>query len=216
MMAAIPSVSMAQNYEADSVYYTPIPKPQPKTRKVKAEVELPTKLFSYFFNLQMGGLFGKEVTFTTTSVHGVTIGKKLRVGFGIGYDYYKNWQTTPVYGMASWDLIGNRNKNAVFLQMAYGWASPSYMSDAGYTYYYNNNPTAWCGGRMINPQIGYRIKYYNVKIAMAIGYKFQRIFYKQNSGIVDPGFSQFRYPYTALDVTQDLSRVQLIMSVGWK
>ena len=97
----------AQDFEADSVYYTPISKSveSPK-KKAPAKIFVDTvqhgKSIEYFFNIQVGPLIGcndcgesKEVTFTSSTIHGITIGKKLRTGIGIGFDSYDTWQTMP-------------------------------------------------------------------------------------------------------------------------
>jgi hypothetical protein len=122
----------AQDFEGDSIYYTPIPiKVEKKSthKTIFRDTVQNDQQFTYFFNLQVGNLIGctncdvgKEVTFTTSTTHGVIIGKKLRVGAGIGFDSYYNWQTMPLFGSASWDLFGTKNTNAVFLQANYGWA----------------------------------------------------------------------------------------------
>ncbi len=228
LLMAGTSIGYAQNYDFDSVYYTPIPKPQAKIRKkAKEEIQLSKKI-EYFFNVQTGLLVGcndcgkaKELTFSATTVHGITIGRKLRAGLGLGFDSYQNWQTLPIYGVASWDLIGNKNKNAVFLQMAYGWAHPWFIRDGAYGSYTSDPFSGASGGRTINPQIGYRMKYYNLKLSMAVGYKFQRIHYSSAYFQLYPNCPTCNYYITTNQIsttaiTQDMSRVQLIMSVGWK
>ncbi len=210
--------AVGQNYDADSIHYTPIPKPKLKKKKAGKDQYQSSKKIEYFFNLQMGSLVGcndcgkgKELTFTAATVHGITIGKKLRTGIGMGFDSYQNWQALPVYGLISWDLIGNKNKNAVFLQMAYGWAHPWFVRDGAYSSYTSDPFLGVAGGRMINPQIGYRLKYYNIKMSITIGYKYQRIFYGYNTC---PTCA--RPESTIENITQDLNRVRLTMSVGWK
>jgi len=216
--SVIPLVSLAQHDDLDSVYYTPITK-----SKQKYKVETPSqKKIEYFFNIQSGMLVGcndcgksKDFTFSAATVQGITIGKKIRTGIGLGFDSYQNWQSLPLYGMISWDLIGNKNKNAVFVQMAYGWVHPWFVKDGAYASYVADPFSNVKGGRMINPQIGYRLRYYNLKLSVAIGYKFQRIFYKR------PSYSyclacDFGPQQSFDEITQDMNRVQLMMSVGWK
>jgi hypothetical protein len=212
------SVSLAQNYDLDSVYYTPITKPK---QKYKDET-LPQKRIEYFFNVQSGMLIGcndcgksKDFTFSAATVHGITIGKKARTGIGLGFDSYQNWQAFPLYGMVSWDLIGNKNKNALFVQMAYGWAHPWFVRDGVYSSYNTDPFSSVKGGKMFNPQMGYRLRYHDLKLSVAIGYKFQRIFYTR------PSYSYCLacdfVPRQSFDeITQDMNRVQLMMSVGWK
>jgi len=74
------------------------------------------------------------------------------------------------------------------------------------------------GGKMINPSIGYRIKYYNLKMSLAVGYKFQRIFYKTNYyGYYCPSCNYIAFSMPAQsEITQDFNRLQVILIVGWK
>lgn len=206
----------SQGNDSDSVYYTPILKSKPKSNGEAGSL----KQFEYFFNIQTGALVGcndcdkgKEFTFSATTVQGVTIGNKCRAGLGIGFDSYQNWQTLPLYGMVSWDLIGNKNKNALFVQVNYGWAHPWFARDGSYSYYSSDPFTAVAGGRMFNPQIGYRVSYYNLKLSIVAGYKFQSITYKKQYYYC-PACDLLQQSFD--EVTQDMNRVQLMMSVGWR
>jgi len=194
-----------------------------KKNKLKEGEERSSNRVEYFFNIQTGALIGcnecdkgKEFTFSAATVQGITIGKKFRTGIGLGFDSYQNWQTIPLYGMASWDLIGNKTKNALFVQINYGWAHPWFVRDGSYANYSSDPFSNVAGGRMLNPQIGYRIKYYNLKLSMAIGYKFQRMHYSKPSYYYTNCLT-CDFPQQTLDeVTQDMNRVQLMMSIGWK
>jgi len=213
------STVFSQQYDSDSVYYTPVAKPKSKLK----EKEKLSRSIEYIFNIQTGALVGcndcdkgKEFTFSVTTVQGVTIGKKLRTGIGIGFDSYQNWQTLPLYGMASWDLIGYKTKNALFVQMNYGWAHSWFVRDGFYSNYSSDPFTSVEGGRMINPQIGYRISYYDLKLSIIAGYKFQRITYKK-PGYYNPNCPTCDFTQLSVnEITQDMNRVQLMMSVGWK
>src|SRR5258706_4796698 len=217
------SFCFAQNYDADSVLYTPIEKP--KEKKIKLVDEENGKVVEYFFNIQAGSLIGcnncgkgKDVTFSFATTHGVTIGKKLRTGVAVGFDSYTNWQTSPIYAVVSWDLIGNKNGNAVYLQMEYGWSHPWFVRNGSYSYYNTDPFIGVSGGKMINPSIGYRIKYYNLKMSLAVGYKFQRIFYKTNYyGYYCPSCNYIAFSMPAQsEITQDFNRLQVILIVGLK
>jgi len=207
----------AQNFDADSVLYTSIKRPSTK------QVEVTSRHIEYFFNIQSGSLIGcndcgkgQEVTFSLATTHGITVGKKFRAGLGVGFDTYTNWQTLPISALASWDLIGNKDENALFLQVYYGWAHPWFIRNASNQYYSDDPYSGVSGGKMINPGIGYRISYYNLRLAFTVGYKFQRIFYKTNqNGYVCPQCNYYA-PFQTSEITQDLNRVQLMMSVGWK
>ena len=92
----------AQDFDGDSIYYTPIPRHMSRQKSPKPVFRdtLSSQAFiTYFFNLQVGTLIGcsdcdkpKEVTLTSSTTHGVSIGKKLRAGIGIGFDTYGNWK----------------------------------------------------------------------------------------------------------------------------
>jgi hypothetical protein len=205
------------------VQYTPIPIPLSKHKNKNEHVELFSGKPGYFFNVQVGTLVGcndcgkgKDFTFSTSTNQGVTLGNKFRTGLGFGFDSYQNWQTLPLYAFASWDLIGNKNTNAIFVQISYGWAHPWFVRDGFYSYYTSDPFSGVSGGRMINPQIGYRINYYSLKLSMAIGYKYQQIFYKKPMYYY-PNCPACDFPQLSFDeITQDMNRVQVVMSVGWK
>jgi hypothetical protein len=209
------------DFAADSVRYTPIVKPI-KSIADKAEVSASAKKVNYFFNVQVGSLVGcndcdngKDFTFSAATVHGVSFGKKLRVGLGIGFDSYLNWQTLPLFGQASWDLIGNKNRNALFLQLAYGWAHPWFVKSSAYANYLTDPFSSVEGGRMINPQIGYRIKYYDLRIAFSVGYKYQSISYKVFNNIYcDPAACPPNIQWS--DVSRDTDRFQFNLILGLK
>jgi hypothetical protein len=214
----------AQNVANDSAHYTPIPTPSANSNKASSSA---SKIHGPFFSIQAGTLIGcnscdqgKDVTFSGAANYGLTLGSKARVGFGVGLDSYQNWQTMPMFLMASWDLIGNKNKNALFIQMAYGGAHPWFVRNGAYANYTSDPFSRISGGRMVNPQVGYRIKYYDMKLSFSIGYKFQRIFYSSNYspyyGCPMCDFLTAPTPVSSTDITQDMSRVQLSMSVGWK
>jgi hypothetical protein len=71
------------------------------------------------------------------------------------------------------------------------------------------------GGRMMNPEIGYRLKYYNLRVSLAAGFHFQRISYETRQ--YSCPYCEFASPpLTKVEITQDMNRVELIMTVGWK
>lgn len=212
----------AQNFDGDSIYYTPIPHPTVKEKSAKRIFRdtLSTQpYFSYFFNVQVGTLIGcsdcdeaKEVTFTSSTTHGVSIGKKLRAGLGIGFDTYGNWKTMPLFGSVSWDLVGTKNTNALFVQFKYGWAE-SWGNSHDDVYGFKSTG----GGRMSDIQLGYRINHHNVNIAFSVGAKFQRVYsyfefptYIYRDGEVVQG------PASTATVQQDMSRLSIGVTMGWK
>lgn len=219
------ATTQAQDFEADSIYYSPIPRTSQtitkKTpRKIFNDTTTNNNRFEYFFNFQLGPLIGcndcgsrKDFTFTSSTLHGVTIGRKLRGGLGIGFDSYISWQTLPIYGSISWDLLGTKNTQALFVQFDYGWSMAWRQADEEE---YGLKETQ--GGKMYNALVGYRIKYHDLKIGLSIGSKFQE------------AFLNYEYPtyYYALDgtliegtpntrkVKREMNRLMFTLSVGWK
>lgn len=179
------------------------------------------KKFEYFFYLQSGTLIGcnecskgKELTFSGATVHGVKVGKRLRVGAGLGYDSFYGWNTLPVFGSASWDLFAR--KNAFFVQFNYGGALKSWKySQYDYNEYGFQGSE---GGRMINPMVGYRVRYHDVSLALMAGYKYQRIssYYEYPYYYWDPLQGQIMGEPTTTTMVQEMNRFMLSISMGWK
>jgi len=173
----------------------------------------------YFFYLQSGTLIGcnecsqgKEVTFSGATVHGVKLGKRLRVGAGIGYDAYYNWNNLPLFGSASWDLFAR--KNAFFIQLNYGSTLTSWKYSQFDEYGYKESK----GGRMVNPMVGYRILYHDLSIALMAGYKSQRMssFYEYPSYYWDQVNGQLLGDPTTAEMSRELNRLMISMTIGWK
>lgn len=219
LMARLAS-AIGQDYDADSIRYTPLKKPSLKIKIESDSISKTGPLIGYFFTLQSGTLVGckdcvggKMVSLSSSLVNGITLSKKARMGAGIGYDTYRSWEVMPLFGTASWDLIGNKNKNAVVLQFSYGWAKP--FPDPSQLDYGRHSVY---GGRMVNPQIGYRIKYGNLKLALWVGYKYQRVstlYQYPTYHYLFNGTSVLGEPNTNR-IRESLSRLQLTMSIGWK
>ncbi len=215
--------SSAQDFDSDSVYYSTITRNNKQVRNVRSikggDIEK-VKKFSYFFKVQSGVLIGcrecsfkNEVSVSAATIHGVTIGKKLRLGAGVGFDSYQNWQTFPLFGSVSWDLFGNNRRNALFIQLDYGSAKPK-ANGLAYSRPYQD----FVVGRMVSTQLGYRIKYHDLKISLAIGSKYQRI----NASYQYPSYRyDFRgtlligTPNTTV-LRESINRVSLMMAIGWK
>lgn len=213
----------AQNFDGDSIYYTPIPHPTVKEKKSAKRIFQDTvsaqRYVTYFFNLQVGTLIGcsdcdeaKEVTLTSSTTHGVALGKKLRAGVGIGLDTYENWKTMPLFGSVSWDVFGTKNTNALFVQVKYGW-SESWINNHDDAYGFTDTG----GGRMADIQLGYRIKHRDMNIAFSVGTKFQRVYsyfeypnYLYRNGEVVQG------PSSTTTIQQDMSRLSIGVTIGWR
>ena len=223
----------AQDFDADSIYYTPIPKTaaeiqlaerqQPKA--VFKDTVSGEKFIQYFFNFSLGPLIGctdclgnKEVTFTTSTTHGITVGKKFRTGLGIGYDSYYRWNTMPLFASASWDVFGTRNTNALFVRFDVGYAVPR-RKEEPWDYGGGGSTTGVNGGRMLTLMVGYKIKYHDMTISMSVGGKFQNVsyyvetpsYYYTWEGILVEGTSPHR-----TTVSEEMSRFMTTVAIGWK
>jgi hypothetical protein len=189
VLLTLNTVANGQDFDADSIYYTPIPKgklPEPEKKRSPFQ-EAPTlpgdsaksgRLVGYFFNLQVGSLIGcddciaeKEVTITASTVHGVTIGNKFRIGGGIGFDSYYHWETMPLFGSVSWDVLGTKNTTALFVQVNYGWAMPWRTEKA-----WEFGSTGVEGGQMVYGMAGLRLKYHDMRISFTMWESSDRIF----------------------------------------
>lgn len=172
------------------------------------------KKVAYFFSLQSGALFGDQVTFSASTIHGVKLGRKLRVGAGIGFDSFEDAQTMPLFGSASWDLFGK--KNVVFVQMNYGWAPYAWTPALKDSYGFKKIN----GGETFSAMIGYRIKYGDVRLAMLVGYKHQEvkiyseypIYYYSFLSSIAPG----GYPTNSQTLSESMNRFAVSLSVGWR
>lgn len=165
--------SVAQNFESDSIYYTPIER---TIAKIDTEhIDMPHKKIHYFFNFLSGTLVGGSgineegmATFTFSTLHGARIGKRLSAGAGLGFDSYLGWKAMPLFGSLSYDLFGKKNK--VFVQLNYGTALVSKVITGNE--YGNASHT---GSRMFNPSLGYKIASGNLRLYIQAGYKMQKI-----------------------------------------
>ena len=155
-------------------------------------------------------MFKREVSLSVATVHGITIGRNLRIGAGLGFDTYQNWQTIPMFGSISWDLIGNKNKNALFLQFNYGWSKV--MPSLSTLSYYQQVD----GGRMVSTQVGYRIRYHDLKITFGIGSKYQRVSasYAYPNYYYDFVGTLVRGNSTTMTLRESMNRFALIMSLA--
>jgi hypothetical protein len=223
IVLAMSAQGFAQNFEGDSVQYTPIPKPGRDNSRVSLQPFGDTvqheNLIKYYFHVNAGALTGCDnctasnpTTFTTSTVHGVTIGRKLRAGAGLGFDSYEGWQTLPLFGEISYDLIGTRNRNALFLAVQYGWAHawdnrvPFEPSLVGVD-----------GGSLLGGQAGYRIKYHNIRVGLLFGLRRQFVssdfhyptYYLNAQGILVEGS-----PNT-VSIEREMRRVMISLQVGW-
>jgi hypothetical protein len=209
--------SAAQNFDSDSIYYTPIER---ASAKIEVERNLPDKKIHYFFNFLSGTLVGGSgmngegmATFTFSTVYGARFGKRLSVGAGLGFDSYLGWKAMPFFGSLSYDLFGKSNK--VFVQLNYGIALVNKVT-TGYEY---GNTTNYNGRGMFNPSLGYKIVNENLRLYIQVGYKMQRInmnnvypvYYSTSFRSIAPTPNSY---YT--DTELSINRAYFSIGFGWK
>lgn len=177
------------------------------------------KRAEYFFYFQSGTLVGcnecgrgKEITFSGATVHGIKLDKRVRLGVGLGYDSYYGWNTVPIFGSVSWDMFAK--KNAFFLQFNYGGALKTWRYDQYDQYGYKKSE----GGRMVNPMVGYRIRYHDASIALMVGYKFQQItsYYEYENYWWNPVTERYDQEPIVSNENRKLNRFMISLAVGWK
>jgi hypothetical protein len=180
---------------------------------------LTNKKIEYFFYIQSGMLVGchecgrgKEITFSGATVHGIKLGKRARVGVGLGHDSFYGWNTLPVFGSASWDLFSK--KNAFFLQFNYGRALKTWKYNPNDEYGFQRS----VGKRMVNPMVGYRIHYHDASISLSVGYKFQNIMshYQYENWIWDPNTQRNLPDPIISSEKRSINRLMISLAVGWK
>ncbi len=177
---------------------------------------LQSKKMAYFFSLQTGALVGgDQVSFSSSTIHGVRIGKKLRVGAGVGFDSFEDTHVLPLFGSASWDLFGK--KNAVFVQMNYGYAPFAWSPSLKDTYNFDKTK----GGELFSAMLGYRIRYGDVRLALLAGYRHQEVEMQYtNPYYYYYDFSSSYYPPGGYGNTQTISkssnRFAVSLSMGWR
>jgi hypothetical protein len=165
----------------------------------------------YFLAISNGlqsGEKGTSITTTSALVQGVTYGKRIHAGIGIGFDTYAGWQTMPLFGQLTYDLGGK--KNVVFAQVGYGW-SHAWTQRAPYTL-----PTNDQGGKMFSAMIGYRIPMEDVKLFIMAGYKFQ-----STESVYDYSpLAAVTYPYGyqgySQRTEQNFERLVIAIGFGWR
>ncbi|MEJ1237827.1 hypothetical protein WBG78_06860 [Chryseolinea sp. T2] len=180
-LTCIVTATDAQNtdFDSDSIYYTPLSRTPPATVERSVSVFRDTakvgQFTRYYFDVGMAMLAGcscgtgPEFTSSTSTIHGVTLGRKLRVGAGVGFDTYVGWLAAPMFGSVGYDLVGTRNTHALFVQGQYGF---SFAWFQGYTNALL--PDEQHGGPMFAALAGYRLRYHNLRIAISAGFKQQK------------------------------------------
>jgi len=144
-------------------------------------------------------------------VEGIKIGKKLRVGAGVGLDSYFEWNMMPVYGSISYDLIGK--KNALYAELNYGGALASWRPLEYQEYGYQKTDA----GKVYSYGMGYRIKYEKLRISIGVGRKTQLVtsFYEYPTYYWNNNNYVLGEP-SRKTVKNEMNRLMLWLAVGWK
>jgi hypothetical protein len=149
---------------------------------------------------------GKTLTSSSSLSGGVKV-KQMRVGAGLGFDSYPEWQTMPLYGTIAYDL--SKNTQGFFIQFSYGH-SFAWMQENEF-----NRPSKEKGGRMINPMIGYFLTTGSWRVGLSAGYKFQRVWARYDY-LYNPSSSFWPGYGNQTTVTQNIERVMISLTVGWR
>jgi hypothetical protein len=164
----------------------------------------------YFFLIQSGALLNKQAALTTSTIHGIKIGNRLRAGLGIGYDSFKDWQTMPVFGSASWDFY-IINGNSLFAQLNYGWTP--YVRNYAIKDYYGFKKVR--GGEYFSAMIGYRINSGNLSVALQAGFRHQKV-EADYENIYYAWLSSYPSPYNMQNLRQAMNRLAISLSIGFR
>ncbi len=205
----------AQDFDKDSIYYTPL---EPRQRKDNQLIEVNRKV-RYFFNVLSGTLIGNSgisgdgfATYSFSTTHGVRLGNRLGLGAGVGFDSYLDWKAMPLFISLSYDLIGKKNK--LFVQLNYG-KSLVKKSENQYEY----GVTTYEGRSMINPSLGYKFAFDNLRLYIQAGLKMQNIKIRSEYPTYYTYAFQSLAPlpnstYSKTDLT--LNRFYFSIGFGWK
>lgn len=215
IVALCSATAGAQDFDADSVFYTPLSRPVPGAPKVKQparifyDTTLAHKLVGYYFDLNMGVLTGcnncvAASTISATTTHGITLGRKLRLGAGIGVDTYYEWIVMPMYGLVNFDLLGTKNTHAVFIQGLYGGGPAWYKTTE-----FGSVPNEVKGGTMFSALMGYRIPYHDLRISIAGGFK-------QQSTSLAYESEGWMGPPVRTTIATELRRAVIAFTLTWK
>ena len=206
----------AQDFDKDSIYYTPL------ERNLNKKDSQPTELsrkHNYFFTVLSGTLIGSSgvssegfASYSFSTTHGIRLGKRLGLGAGVGYDSYLNWNAMPIFASLSYDVIGKKNK--LFVQLNYG---KSLIKKAENQYEYS--VSTYEGRSMINPSLGYKFVYENLRLYVQAGLKVQNITIRSEY----PIYYTYSYrsiaplPNTTFSKTDlTLNRFYFSIGFGWK
>lgn len=172
----------------------------------------------YFFSVRSGTLMGcrdcsyeNEISFAATTVHGIKVRDRWGLGVGTGFHTFTNWQTIPFFASTSVDV--DKGKNRLFIEFNYGYARARLSPLAETEYGFKEAR----GGRMVQPGIGYKIGYHDVRLALLVGYQLQRV------------ESRYEYPNqmwlnnrwvqgepNIRTVTNTFNRLLIQLVIGWR
>lgn len=193
---------------------------QDTLRSTSIRDSVQTPKVAYYGYLQTGALVGcklcsggQQITFTSAVVQGISIGKRLRLGVGAGFDSYYGWQVVPLFGSFEVDLIRFHPKQAIVFHFQYGGATAR-LNDEFKRYGYSKVEA----GRMVYPQLGYRFQYHDLTLGFIIGYKYQRLESSYEYPVYQPSFmgTSLLMDYNRTVLEQRISRFAATIQIGWK
>ncbi|HEY5826613.1 MAG TPA: hypothetical protein VIT44_19735 [Cyclobacteriaceae bacterium] len=167
----------------------------------------------YFYSVQTGALIGDQVTFTASTIHGVVLREKLRLGGGIGFDSFEDANTMPVFGSLSMDVLGKAN--VVFVQATYGWAPLAWSPALKNEYAFKKVK----GGEDFSLMLGYRVTNGDIRIALLAGLKHQEVQIKYEYPAYYPWSGLFlpkEQTYNTQVIKETMNRLAVSLSVGWR
>lgn len=136
---------------------------------------------SHYFNSIRSGMLGgcsdcaipDRVAFSATTIHGIKVNDTWSWGIGTGFNSYSGWQVMPFFLSMAADLRmkNTYSRNKAFVEFNYGISKawPGKLE----RYEYGLESTR--GGRILQPAIGYRVHYHDVRLYFVLGYSNQRV-----------------------------------------
>jgi hypothetical protein len=134
----------------------------------------------YFNSIRSGMLAGcstcaipDRLAFSATTIHGIKVNENWSWGIGTGLSSYSGWQVMPFFLSTAVDLHPKKTtaKNRVFLEFNYG-ISKAWLGELKDLEY---GLVSARGGRVVQPSIGYKVFYHDLRLYFTLGYSNQLV-----------------------------------------
>lgn len=180
------------------------------------------KAIRYVFTINSGTLFCRNCNLSPSSVpttiHGIELFKRWRIGGGIGYTSFRNVNTMPYFGSVSVDMP-DRNKNrGLYAEWNFGsgWA---WLGEENTDPYQYPSETVDYVTMPVFHQIslGYFIRYHKVRLATYIGYQQAKTIVKYTYGepsVYDGPMYDYIMPAANSRVENITKRLLVGISIG--